>query len=104
MILFEVDDLEDVQRGRTKTGQVGGGLHEVPRASETFPGGGVVDEYVDFESRILERVEVFGQGVEQSGFAGEFFLFLFFGSVLCYVRDREGASDARIYMYVEDAN
>ncbi|KAL5385190.1 hypothetical protein PMIN03_010124 [Paraphaeosphaeria minitans] len=42
----------------------GGGLHAMLRTSDVFSGGVAVDEYVDIESRVLERVEVYGEEIQ----------------------------------------
>jgi hypothetical protein len=65
MIVFEVEDLELVQYGNKK--HVGGGLHEIPRTSDTFPTAGPVDDFVDFESRILEQIQLYGSSGNSTG-------------------------------------
>lgn len=56
MILMEVRDLELLHQRHT----AGGAFHSIPRTSDQFPTDGPVDEFVDFESRILSEIQVFG--------------------------------------------
>ncbi|KAJ4294397.1 hypothetical protein N0V90_008087 [Kalmusia sp. IMI 367209] len=59
MIVYEVEDLALVQNNDN---HVGGSLKDIPRTSETFPTEGLVDDFIDFESRILSQIQLFGSG------------------------------------------
>ncbi|KAJ4357868.1 uncharacterized protein N0V89_002445 [Didymosphaeria variabile] len=65
LIVFDVEDLELVQYGNRK--HVGGGLHVISRTSDMFWTNGPVDDVIDFESRILEKVELYGDGRDSAG-------------------------------------
>lgn len=66
MIVFEVPNLEMVEFGDAKH-KAGGGLHGIPRTSDLFPTEGPVDDFVDFESRILSQVELYGENGNTAG-------------------------------------
>ncbi|KAF1976036.1 hypothetical protein BU23DRAFT_552042 [Bimuria novae-zelandiae CBS 107.79] len=59
MFVSEVENMELIQYG-DQNHKVGGGLHNIPRKSELFPTDGPVDDFVDFESRLLSQIESYG--------------------------------------------
>jgi hypothetical protein len=66
MIIMEVENLELVQFG-DQNHKVGGGLHTITRTSDLFPTNGPVDDFIDFESRILSQIELYGSSGTSAG-------------------------------------
>ena len=66
MIVMEVENLELLQFG-DQNHKVGGGLHTIPRTSDLFPTDGPVDDFIDFESRILSQIQLYGSSGTTTG-------------------------------------
>lgn len=65
MIVFEIGDLSLVQHGNRNLR--GSELHQISRTSEMFPSSGPVDDFVDFETRILKQIQLYGSSGNSAG-------------------------------------